>query len=171
MKPPPVPTSLAAALPALAAALLASSPAALLASSPAAPARPRPAPLALDQILIVRDGKPELAPRVLELAGSRVRVRGWLVVFEAPVPDAFWLAPRPIFQDESGAGSGDLPPSAVRVRAPAAVVRALPEGTAPVEAVGRLEVGRELDADGRPSLVRVVVDDPRDVVRLSPPRP
>jgi hypothetical protein len=50
------------------------------------------------------------------------------------------------------------------------VVQALPADPAPLEATGRLEVGRAVDAEGRASVVRVVVEDPRDVSRLAAPR-
>jgi hypothetical protein len=58
----------------------------------------------------------------------------------------------------------------VRVLAPAAVVRALPPDPVPLEVAGRLEVGRAVDAEGRASVVRVVVEDPRSVWRLTEPR-
>lgn len=143
----------------------------------AAPDRPAPAPaeppplLQPRDVLLARGAGAEVSPPVAALAGKRVRVRGWLVVFEEPGGDAFWLAPLRVFQDESGAGSGDLPPGSIRVAAPAEVLAALPPDSVPVEAAGRLEVGRELDAHGRPSLVRVVVEDPRDVALLRRPAP
>ena len=136
-----------------------------------APAAVAPAPLVeLHDVLVLADGVAAPSPGILALAGARVRVRGWLVAFEEPLEDGFWLAPRPLRQDESGAGTGDLPPRSVRVLAPAAVVQALPADPAPLEATGRLEVGRAVDAEGRASVVRVVVEDPRDVSRLAAPR-
>jgi hypothetical protein len=124
----------------------------------------------LHDVIGLTDGVPAPSPKVLALAGARVRVRGWLVAFEEPLEDGFWLVQRPLRQDESGAGTGDLPARSVRVLAPEAVVRALPPDPAPLEATGRLEVGRAVDAEGRASVVRVVVEDPRDVSRLSAPR-
>jgi hypothetical protein len=134
------------------------------------PAAEGPAPLLEPrEVLVARGAGAEFSPRVLALAGQRVRVRGWLVVFEEPGRSAFWLAPLRVFQDESGAGSGDLPPGSIRVAAPAEVLDALPAEAVPVEAAGRLEVGREVDGEGRPSLVRLVVEDPRDVALLRRP--
>lgn len=127
-------------------------------------------PLALDELLVVWGGRAELSPKAQALAGRRVRIRGQLVVFEDRDADGFWIAPHAVFQDESGAGSGDLPPTAVWVLAPVPVLRALPPDSVPLEVVGRLELGRKDDAQGRPSRVRVIVDSPRDVRRLAPPR-
>jgi hypothetical protein len=154
--------------PALVVALaLVTAPAPAPASSPS---RAAPASLALDELLVVRDGTAALSPKAQALAGVRVRIRGQLVVFEERDAEGFWIAPHAVFQDESGAGSGDLPPSAVWVLAPAVVLRALPQEPLPLEVVGRLELGRKDDAQGRPSRVRLIVDSPRDVRRLSPPR-
>lgn len=157
-----------ATLPALFASL------ALLATASAEPARSpvrsAAAPLALEELLVVRDGRAELSPKARSLAGRRVKVRGWLVLFEERGEDGFWLARRPVFQDESGAGSGDLPPGSVWVLAPPEIVRALPAGSVPLQVAGRLELGRRDDAEGRPSQVRVLVESARDVLRISPPR-
>lgn len=139
-------------------------------TSGAAPSGVAPASLAFDELLVVRNGTAELSPRARALAGKRVRIRGLLVVFEERVTDGFWIAPHAVFQDESGAGSGDLPPASVWVLAPGPVVRALPPDSIPLEVVGRLELGRKDDAEGRPSRVRIIVDSPRDVRRLAPPR-
>jgi hypothetical protein len=167
-----VPTRAAAlAAAVLLSACAARSPARPPAAAAAAQDAASPPPLLeLRDLLVFEGGAPAIAPRVAALSGARVRVRGWLVVFEEPPEDVFWLAPRPVLQDESGAGSGDLPPRSIRVRAPAEVLRALPQDSAPLEATGRLEVGREVDADGRPSLVRLVVEDPRSVLHLAAPR-
>jgi hypothetical protein len=129
----------------------------------------RPPLVELRELLVASGDSADVAPRVRALAGARVRVRGWLAALEEPLGDGFWLVPRPIIQDESGAGTGDLPPCSVRVRAPAAVVQVLPAEPTPLEATGRLEVGREVDGAGRASLVRLIVEDPREVVALAPP--
>jgi hypothetical protein len=139
--------------------------------SPPAAAREPAAALDLADLLSTGPGGAvEVSPRVKQLAGRRVRVRGWSVVFEAPLRDGFWLAPHPVFQDESGAGSGDLPPRSIRVLAPPEVVRALPPDSVPLEVIGRLEHGRQADAEGRLSLVRVRVDDPLGVLGGAPAR-
>lgn len=146
---------------------------ALLAAPSSAPApipAARPAAdvpvLELGQLLSVQDGRPELSPRVRELSGQRVRLRGWLVVFEEAPGDGFWLSPRPVFQDESGAGSGELPPSCVRVTAPAEVLAALPDDAVPLEVTGTLTTGRVADDAGRISIARIQVDGPAGVHRL-----
>ena len=138
------------------------------ASAAQAPVTPTPAipVLELRELLAVQDGAVVVAPRARQLAGQQVRVRGWLVVFEDAPGDGFWLAPRPVFQDESGAGSGELPPSALRVTAPAVVLSALPASPVPLEVTGTLRLDRETDEQGRIAVARVHVDDPGSVRRL-----
>ncbi len=100
------------------------------------------------------------SPRLKALAGRRVRLTGFMVRMEDPPRGAFYLAPRPVDCDESGAGTGDLPPEAVRV-----VVRSSPEETPPwmpqpVEVVGVLDLGPQVDEGGRVSAIRIVLDRP-----------
>ncbi|MFT3917243.1 MAG: hypothetical protein QM704_25095 [Anaeromyxobacteraceae bacterium] len=128
-----------------------------LSSSPAAP--PPPA-LAFEHLFVTGPSGARVAPEVAALAGRRVRLAGHPVHMEEPPRGAFYLAARPVEADESGGGTGDLPPGAVRVE-----VRGL-EGPLPaldgaVEVEGLLDVGRAEDADGRVSWIRILVDLPR----------
>lgn len=50
-----------------------------------------------------------------KLDGHRVRLKGFMAQMEEPPKGGFWLVPRPVFQDESGGGTGDLPPNSVFV--------------------------------------------------------
>jgi hypothetical protein len=135
----------------------------LLAQAPPSETPPAAPLLDLRELVSVQDGKPDLSPKARSLAGQRVRLRGWLVVFEEAPADGFWLAPRPVFQDESGAGSGELPPTAVRVTAPPEVLAALPADPIALEVDGILLTGRETDAAGRSAIARVRVGAPGDV--------
>ena len=56
------------------------------------------------------------SPRLRQLDGKRVKIEGFMAMQENASTGGFWLCPTPIFQDESGAGTGDLPPNAVFVQ-------------------------------------------------------
>jgi hypothetical protein len=133
--------------------------ASLALSSNDAPSRD-PALLDLRDLFVTDDGRSRLSPRTAALAGERVRVQGYMVHMEDPPDGAFYLAARPIDQDESGAGTGDIPASSVRVRVREAEGAQVPWTPRPIEVVGTLEVGREEDDEGRVSFVRVVLEDP-----------
>ncbi len=105
---------------------------------------------------------PRLAPsaRALALDGRRVRLVGFMAELEDPPRGGFYLAPRPVRCDEEGAGTGDLPPDAVRVIVRSAVGEEIPFLPGPIEATGVLVLGNAADADGRVSLFRLVLDRP-----------
>jgi hypothetical protein len=122
---------------------------------------------------LVESGPAGLGPsaKARAHAGSRVRLVGFMARMEEPQVGAFWLAPRPVECDEGGAGTGDLPPEAVRV-----VVRSRPadpvehlEG--PIAVTGVLEVGNQPDAGGRVSAFRLLLDAPDLPSVPSPPKP
>jgi hypothetical protein len=82
-----------------------------------------------------------------------------MVRMELPPRAAFYLAARPVEADESGGGTADLPLDAVRVEVPW-FAGEIPWLSGPLEVIGRLELGRREDDDGRVSWIRVVVDRP-----------
>lgn len=103
--------------------------------------------------------------RVLSLEGRRVRIEGFMSQMEASPRGAFWLCRTPVFADEAGGGTADLPPESV-------LVILTPEGAGeidpirgPIRVEGRLEVGRKVGRDGTLSLFRIVLDPPRKVPR------
>lgn len=57
----------------------------------------------------------EATENLRKLDGHRVRLKGFMAQMEEPPKGGFWLVPRPVFQDESGGGTGDLPPNSVYV--------------------------------------------------------
>jgi hypothetical protein len=116
-------------------------------------------PLDLGKLYVVRDGGLAVAPEVEALRGRAVRVRGFMVQMEEAPRGEFYLATHPVEQDESGAGTGDLPVGAVLVRVPG-LAQPVPWRPHPVEVVGTLEVGREEEADGRVTWLRVVMAEP-----------
>lgn len=131
--------------------------AALALSSDAASSR-EPARLELRELFVTEGRRTRLSPRTEALAGKRVRIRGYMVQMEDPPEGAFQLAARPIFQDESGGGTGDISPASVRVRLREAEAR-VAWTPGPIEVVGTLELGREEDAEGRVSFVRLVLEE------------
>ncbi|MFO0584027.1 MAG: hypothetical protein U0229_17275 [Anaeromyxobacter sp.] len=136
-----------------------------LSTPPAAPAA-----LAFDHLFVTGPSGARVAPEVEALAGRQVRLVGFAVRMEEPSLGAFYLAARPAEADESGGGTGDVPPRAVRVVVPG-LEGGLPEVAGPIEVVGRLEVGRVEEADGRVSFLRVVVDRPLTASAEAPPAP
>jgi hypothetical protein len=133
---------------------------AALAATLAAPTKP-PQPVSLDlaRTVVVDGGTSRVAPELEQLAGHRVRAVGFMVRMEEPSPAAFYLARRPTEADESGGGTGDLPPDAVRVEVPW-FSREIPHRQGPVEVIGTLEIGRTEDALGRVSWIRIVMERP-----------
>jgi len=82
-----------------------------------------------------------------------------MVEMEVPPRGSFYLVPRPLLADESGGGTADLPPHAVRV----VVVRSspgevIPFVARPIEVTGVLVLGNAVDEDGRVSAIRLVLD-------------
>lgn len=118
--------------------------------------------LAFDQILESGIGGVRLSARIHQLESKRLRMVGFMPQMEIPPRGAFYLCPRPLFVDEGGAGTADLPPNAVRVvvrSAPGEPVAFIP---GPLEVTGTLETGRREEADGTVSFVRLILDRPED---------
>jgi hypothetical protein len=80
--------------------------------------------LALSDLL---DSGPKLKPsaKAEALNGKRVHVVGFMAEMEEPIEGAFYLVPRPISLDESGGGTGDLPPNSILVMVPGSEGRAI----------------------------------------------
>lgn len=103
----------------------------------------------------------EPTERLLSLAGKRVRVRGYLVQEEQPVPGLFMLTPMPASLAELADGPSDYLPSATLfVHLPkeseGKIIGYRP-GT--WTASGTLELGAQTEANGRLSYVRLRLDD------------
>jgi hypothetical protein len=129
------------------------------AADPAAPAEAA-RPLDLRALYVARGGALVIAPAVEALNGKAVRVRGFMVQIEEAPTGCFYLATHPVEQDESGGGTGDLPVDSLLVRVPELADQVIPWRASPVEVVGRLEVGREEEADGRVSAIRLILTGP-----------
>lgn len=128
-----------------------------------------PPTLAFDRLYEAGPSGVRVAADVAALAGKEVRIVGHMVRMEEPSRSAFYLARRPLAVDESGGGTGDLPPGAIRVEIPA-LDGDVPWLDGPIEITGRLEVGRAEDAMGRVSFLRIVVALPAAGAARHPPR-
>jgi len=109
-------------------------------------------------------GTQELKPsaKLLSLDGKRVRMTGFMAQMEQPPAGAFYLCPRPVYGDESGGGTADLPIANVRVIVRSAKDKAVPFVPRLIEVTGILEVGNRAEADGSVSSVRLLLDAPPD---------
>jgi hypothetical protein len=99
----------------------------------------------------------EATQRLLSLAGSQVRITGFLVQGQAPGVPAWIVAPVPVhLSDEDEALADDLPASVAylhEVGAPAAAAMAACRGAVSVS--GQLQTGPQRESDDRISYVRV----------------
>jgi hypothetical protein len=112
----------------------------------------------------------ELKPSVklVSLNGKRVRLIGFMAHPDtdhdggeaAVVPGSFYLCPHPTECAEGGAGTGDLPSSAVLVILSRGWNRTLPFTPRALEVVGRLELGPRTEVNGQVSSLRIFLDPP-----------
>jgi hypothetical protein len=105
----------------------------------------------------------EYTGKLRSLEGRRIRILGYMVRQEQPVPHRFMLAPRPVNLHEDEFGFCD--------DLPAAVLHVLIDASAPAEPpftpgllllTGTLSVGNRTEPDGRVSTVRLQLDPPSD---------
>jgi hypothetical protein len=131
----------------------------------AAAAAPSPtggaAPLRFDELLVLKPGGAlEATSRLKALVGRRVTIVGFMVQMEKEPAGAFYLVPRPLTADESGAGSADLPPEAIRVVVRSAAGKSLAHIPRALSVTGVLELGARDEPDGLPSFIRILLDAP-----------
>lgn len=102
----------------------------------------------------------EMSAALQAAAGRRVRLVGYMVAQESPTPGRFMLAPRPVRLSEDADGrADDLPPSVVTVLLDGSQRhRVVAHQPGLLALAGRLQVGREEDASGRVSWVRLALD-------------
>jgi hypothetical protein len=118
-------------------------------------------PLKFDELVAARPGGPlELTDKVKSLAGKRVRIVGFMADMEKLPAGSFFLVPRPLVADESGAGSADLPPNAIRVIVRSARGKPLAHIPRALNVVGTLDLGPRDEPDGLPSFIRILLDGP-----------
>jgi len=115
----------------------------------------------------------ELKPsaKLLGLNGRRARLVGFMAQMEQPPSGAFYLCPIPVYADESGAGTADLPIGSVRVIVRSAKGKKIPFIARPIEVTGILEVGAQAEEDGTVSSVRLILDAPQKHPNSDPHSP
>ncbi|MBC8139170.1 MAG: hypothetical protein H8F28_25130 [Fibrella sp.] len=120
-----------------------------------------------------RDGL-QLTPKIKSLDGKRVRLLGYMVQREEPLPGILILTPVPTSVEEHESGFADLPPQAVRVVLPYAAKEPIPFTTRPLLLTGTLSVGRREEtgesASGAVSWFRLTLDTP-DAASATNPKP
>ena len=100
---------------------------------------------------------------LLSLNGKRVRVSGFMVNQEEPFPGGFTLCEIPVFCDEEGGGDADIPAKSVRVVVRGLAGKPSPYTRQPLSVTGVLSVGRDIDADGHVTFIRLLLDRLKDL--------
>ena len=125
-------------------------------------AKPTVILLAFKEFLEVSHGDLKPTAKLLACENKRVRLVGFMAQMEDPIKGGFYLCPRPVFCDEGGGGTGDLPPESVFVIVRSAKGKVLEHKPQPLEAVGILHLGAQTDEDGHVSMIRLILDRPND---------
>ncbi len=107
---------------------------------------------------------------LLALIGQRVKLVGFMAKMEAAPKGGFYLTPRPVSCDEEGGGTADLPPEAVFVRVRSSAGRDIPWSPRALEVTGLLDVGYHEEDDGRVTHIRLLLDQPQDLLGAVPKR-
>jgi hypothetical protein len=103
----------------------------------------------------------EPSAKLLSLDGKPVRITGYMVSTESPVPGRLILSPLPVMQgDEDERLADDLPLSVVFVHLSGnAATQAVPGIRGLVRLAGILQVGSHDEPDGHVSSVRLLIDE------------
>lgn len=132
------------------------------------PSRAETPALSFSEFFDTTGQEPAVSGRLLQLNGNRVKLVGFMAKMEVAPRGAFYLTPRPVSCDEEGAGTADLPIEAVYV-----VVRSSPGLEVPytpraLEVTGRLEVGYHVEDDNQATHIRLLLDQPQDLLGTEP---
>ena len=135
---------------------------AALAAAPAAQAQDEPLALAFGDFFARPIGPRGLepTPQLLAAQGRKVRLVGYMVQREQPLPGRFLLTPRPVSMAEHADGEADdLPATTVTVLLPEALRSSLVAYRPGALALtGRLHYGRAVDDAGRVSWLRLELE-------------
>jgi hypothetical protein len=121
----------------------------------------KPYGLALHFVDLIENGHagPEISAKARSAHGRQVRMVGYMAHLELAPSNGFYLSPTPVYGDEMGAGTGDLPLTSVRVYL-VPMPKALPDVNGLVAVEGRFELGPNEDPDGSVSHFRLFVHSP-----------
>jgi len=98
--------------------------------------------LKFSELIAVEKGELKHSAKAIEANGKRVRLTGYMAHMESGGKGGFWLTKRPVFQDESGAGTGDLPPNAVYVSVRSATGSAITFIPRPITVTGVFQISK-----------------------------
>jgi|GEM_PF-1396853 len=136
-------------------------------SQPVSPAAAAPAPvietIKFSEFLEATPKELRPTAKLLKLNGKHVRIVGFMTQTEEPPKGSFYLVPTPVFSDEEGGGTADLPPQTVRVIVRSSKGQEIPFVARPIEVTGILEVGNHVDDDGQVSAIRLILDRKEDI--------
>jgi len=104
----------------------------------------------------------ELKPsaRLQTLNGKHVRLVGFMVQMENSPLGAFYLCEHPVFCDEEGGGTADLPPESVLVLVSSYRNKTISFIPGALEVTGTLNYGRQEGPEGQISFIRLILDKP-----------
>jgi hypothetical protein len=101
----------------------------------------------------------EYSAKLRALDGQRVRLVGYMIREPERARGLFRVAASPLNVDPTGACAPDqVPPSAVHVIESSSALRLMPYRPGRLVLVGRIEIGPRVEADGRNSIVRLIVE-------------
>jgi hypothetical protein len=133
-----------------------------------ASARPSPEALSFRDFFESGLGPLRLSERMRRLDGKRVRMVGFMAEMESPPTGGFYLCQAPVAAGEGGGGTADLPPSAVLVVVRSAGGKVLGHRRQPLEVTGVLQLGAQVDREGRVSRIRILLDGPMPETQAAP---
>lgn len=103
----------------------------------------------------------DLTEKLRSLDGRRIRILGYMARQARPVAHCFLLAPVPLTLNEIEYGhADDLPATTLHVFTAEEAPLQTPYTPGPLLLTGTLQLGNRLEADGRTSTVRLLLDPP-----------
>lgn len=120
-------------------------------------------PLKFDEFFDAKSTELKPTAKIVSLNGKHVCLTGFMAKMDEPPKGYFYLCPTPIFSDEEGGGTADLPPVAVKV-----IVRSMKNQDITyipraVVVTGKFEMGNKTDDNGQVSSFRLILDSPNDL--------
>lgn len=125
--------------------------------------------LAFPEFFLPSEAELKPSPKLLSAKGKRVRLVGFMAQMEEPPKGAFYLVPRPLYCDEGGGGTGDLPPQSVLVVVRSAKDKPLEFIPRALAVTGILQIGESDDPLTASAPLRLILDQ-RQPNRYSAPR-
>jgi hypothetical protein len=101
----------------------------------------------------------EPTEKLLSLNGQKIRLIGYVVREEEPIPGRFLFSPLPVsLGDEDESLADDLPPTTVFVHLQGVKEHRVPYLNGLIQLTGKLEIGAKEEGGGRVSTLRLILD-------------